>query len=142
MIYNSRLHLVIFPSNSGDMIHNCRRSSGDIGVYRAAEVAKTPKTALRYIVSQGIDHAHHLVPLKEFPKLNALRRKLKWYSVDLNTAVNGVSLPKKFHQSYTRTNAYADRLLRLSRNWNTREDIIKGLDDLAEALLKESGKIK
>ena len=111
---------------------------------------------MRYAVTMA-DEAHHIIP-KIGPGFNAaLRQQLDCIrasaaraGIDLDSAVNGVSLPTSYHRLKTGTGGQANTL----QEWYYREvaDRFAGvadaatfhakLDALAEWLLQQSGKIK
>jgi hypothetical protein len=53
-----------------------------------------------------------------------------------------VALPTAFHQTVTTAEAYYQRVLIAFRNAKTRQQFIDEANKIADALLKESGKIK
>jgi len=119
-----------------------------INLYRGSRIAIAMEQLairtknIRYIVVKGIDEAHHMVPLTKWAdELAALRRKMQQWGIGLDDAVNGVGLPKAFHQGI-HSNAYLEKLRNLERLSPTKEALIQNLDNLAQELLRLSGKAR
>ena len=117
-----------------------------LSVFRGSPVAKNlykefKKTGkVRYLVVQGAERAHHLVPWTDGRSFYARCKMIK-YKVDVHDAANGIGLPAKFHEKM-HTDAYFRRINAMARNWQSKQDIIDSLDDLALELLKQAKKIK
>ena len=124
-------------------------------MYRYLEANQTAKNVYRYgvriVKGNKIDDAHHILPhsgsnptwLKgQLRKdMDALRAKAKKAGFDMHEAQNGVALPTEFHKGLDSIEYY-NRVLEKFRNASTRDEFVQAADELAEALLKESGKIK
>jgi hypothetical protein len=69
------------------------------------------------------------------------RRVLKRLKIDIHSVDNGVALPSTFHDQ-VHTQAYYDMINEAAKGWKTKEQATKGLQDIAESLMKQSGKLK
>lgn len=129
------------------------------------------KRVIRWLVAQG-DHAHHLLPhsgpgiggrggardyliwlnkggvggsasFQVKKAMDDLRRRAKNAGFDLHSAENGVSLPGGFHlSSETLSLDYYRQVLDLFQNASTKAQFDAIAADLAETLMKRSGKLK
>ena len=94
---------------------------------------------LRYTVTVG-NSGHHIVA-QGAKAAEPARRILKSLQIDIDAAENGVALPTKFHNSL-HTEAYYRMVNTAAKKWKTKEQAIKGLEDIARYLMKKSGKLK
>ncbi|MBL9193063.1 MAG: AHH domain-containing protein [Opitutaceae bacterium] len=109
-------------------------------MYQAAEAAKDTKSLFRWAIREGKDAGHHIVAITA-RKANEARSKLNKLGIDINDFNNGVALPVSFHQKL-HTEAYYIMINTASRAWKTKSDAIAGLEQIAEELLKQSGKMR
>jgi len=81
------------------------------------------------------EEAHHIVAggaRKAAPAQRALAR----FGIDIDSAENGVFLPKRVHQSLTRRQAYYDAVNDLVGSARTRMDALAALRDIRRGLLE------
>ena len=65
------------------------------------------------------------------------REALQRFGIDLDDAINGVALPKEFHQGL-HTDDYYKAINEASKQWTTAEEAMKGLEDIRNDLLKQA----
>lgn len=122
----------------------------------ATEAAQNGKALVRYAVTMA-DEAHHIIP-KTGPgfsahlrqQLDCIRANAARAGIDLDSAVNGVSLPTSFHRLKSGVGGEANTLQR----WYYQEVVDRfggvtdaatfraELDKFAESLLQQSGKMR
>ena len=110
-------------------------ASAAINAYRGSQLARNLAAAGRP-VEKGVQACHHIVA-KNAGKAQEARDKLNALGIGLDNAVNGVGLPRDFHQGL-HTNDYYRAVNEASRNWTTPEQAINGLQDLANTLRQQS----
>ena len=121
---------------------------------RIAIGSKDKLKLLRYAVVKGVDEAHHIIPHTGPPKfwhggalrkaMDCLRSRAKTAGVKLEEAMNGVAIRKGLHRfdaKNTLKPEYYQRVIDHFENAEEYDDFIRLLDDLAEQLLRESGKL-
>ncbi len=141
----------ILPGGAGTAIRLYRGGRLAPKMYRFLEASKTAKNVYRYGVREGVDEAHHILPHRgansqwlkgQLRKdMDVLRARADKAGFDLIDAANGAALPKEFHGKLDST-AYYERVLAEFKGATTKNDFERAADNLAEQLLKESGKIK
>ena len=109
-------------------------ASTAINAYRGTKLAKNLVEAGRP-VQQGIEACHHIVA-RTASKAQEARDKLKKLGLDIDNAANGVGLPRSQHYG-THTDDYYLLVNRASRNWNTPEEAVNGLQNIANRLLQQ-----
>lgn len=87
-------------------------------------------------VKKGLEDAHHIVA-KAAKRAQPARDKLKEYGVDIDDAFNGIGLPKDFHK-HLHTKEYYDMVNEAAENWHSYDDIVKGLKEIADDLVKKA----
>ncbi|MBL1265627.1 AHH domain-containing protein [Methylomicrobium sp. RS1] len=71
------------------------------------------------------------------PPSNPGQFRLNALGIGIDDAVNGIGLPRDFHQSL-HTDDYYRAVNEASRNWTTPEQAVNGLQDLANTLRQQS----
>jgi len=56
----------------------------------------------------------------------------------IDDAFNGVGLPSEYH-AHLHTKEYYELVNQAARNWNTRDEAVEGLTQIADELLKAAG---
>ena len=123
----------------------------------ATEAAQNGKSLVRYAVTMA-DEAHHIIPTSGpgagTPALRAaldcIREKARKAGINLDSAVNGVSLPTSYHRLKSGVGGEVNTL----QTWYYQEvadrfggvadaaSFTRELDALADWLLRQSGKMK
>lgn len=82
------------------------------------------------------ERGHHIVA-RLSKKAEEARTILINLGIDIDAAINGVSLPKQFH-STLHTNKYYDEINRIAKEWTSIEKAEAGLKRIAERLRKRA----
>jgi len=69
--------------------------------------------------------------------LGLAREALQRLGIDLDDAINGVALPKEFHQGL-HTRRYYENINKASQEWTTAEKTIQDLERIRNDLLKQA----
>lgn len=107
-----------------------------LAAYRGSKLARNLANAGRP-VAQGAERCHHVVAQGARAAEEA-REKLRALGIDIDDAMNGVGLPKDFHQSM-HTNDYYRMVNERSRNWSSPEQAQQGLQQIANELSQQAG---
>lgn len=110
-------------------------TSAAINAYRGSQLARNLAAAGRP-VEKGVEACHHLVA-KNAARAQEARDRLNALGIGLDDAANGVGLPIDFHQGL-HTNDYYRFVNEASRDWNTPEQAVNGLQDLANTLRQQA----
>ncbi len=113
------------PGGAGAAIEFYRGSKLGRNLYKVGRGAR-----------QGIDHCHHIVP-KGAKKAQQAREALQRLGVDLDDAINGVALPKEFHQG-VHTDDYYKAINEASQEWTTFEKAAQDLEGIRNNLLNQA----